>query len=56
MCEVKLSVMEIYQVSLSLSLSLRLMFKGIFLYTVGILFHVEWCIRQLALVFFNHNL
>jgi len=31
------------QVSLSLSLSLRL--KGLLLYTVGILFHVECCIR-----------
>ena len=29
----------------SLSLSLRL--KGVFLYTVGILFNVEWCFRQL---------
>ena len=33
------------QVSLSLTLSLR--FKGLFFYTVGILCHVEWCIRQL---------
>ena len=33
--------------SLSLSLSLRLMFKVLFIYTVGILFHVECCIRQL---------
>ena len=33
------------QVCLCLSLSLRL--KGLFLLTVGILFHVEWCIRQL---------
>ena len=33
------------QVSLSPSLSLGL--KGIFLYTLGILFHVECCIRQL---------
>ena len=40
------------QVSPSLSLSLRLKgfkgFKGVFLYTVGVLFHVEWCIRQLS--------
>ena len=27
------------------SLSLRLMFKVLFLYTVGILFHLECCIR-----------
>ena len=27
--------------------------KGLFLYTVGILFNVEWCIRQLALAFFK---
>jgi len=36
------------QVSLSLSLS----FKIIFLYIVGNLCNVEWCIRLLALVFF----
>jgi len=34
------------QVSLSLGLSLG--FKGLFLYTVGILFNVECCIRQLS--------
>ena len=28
----------------SLSLSLRL--KGLFLYTIGVVFHVEWCIRH----------
>ena len=27
--------------------SLRLMFKGLLLYTAIFLFHVEWCIRQL---------
>ena len=32
-----------FQVSLSLSLILR--FKGLILYTVVVLFHVEWCIR-----------
>ena len=31
------------QVSLSLSLGL----KGLFLYTSSVLFHMEWCIRQL---------
>ena len=30
--------------------------KGIFLYTGGVLFHVEYCIRQLALMSFDHNL
>ena len=30
----------------------NLRFKGLFLYTADILFHVEWFIRQLALVFF----
>ena len=38
------------QVSLSLSLCMRL--KGLFLNTVLILFHEEWCIR----VFFYHTL
>ena len=33
------------QVSLGLCLSLRLMFKGLYLFTGGILFHVECCIR-----------
>ena len=27
---------------------------GLLLYTSGALFHVEWCIRQTALVFFYH--
>ena len=27
-----------------------------FLYTGGVLFHVEWCIRLLALVFFYHDM
>ena len=27
-------------------------FKGLFLYTGGVLFHVEWCIRKPALIFF----
>ena len=31
----------------NLSVCSRLMFKGLFLYTFGISFHVEWCIRQL---------
>ena len=35
------------QVSRSRSLSLRLMFKGLFLYTVGIFCNLECCIRQL---------
>ena len=35
------------QVSLYLSLSLWLMFKGLFLYTGGVLFHMECCIRKL---------
>ena len=30
--------------------------KGIFLYTGGVLFHVEYCIRQLALMSFDHIL
>jgi len=42
------------QVSLRLSLSLRC--KGLFLYTGGVLCIVEYCVRQLALVFFYHNL
>ena len=29
---------------------------SLFLYTVDILFYVEWCIRLLALIFFYHNL
>ena len=33
------------QVGISLSIGLR--FKGLFLYTGGVLFHVEWCIGQL---------
>ena len=33
-----------------------LRFEGLFLYTSGVLFHVEWCIRLTALMFFNHNL
>ena len=36
------------QVSLSLSISLSLRFKGLYLYTFGISFHVEWYIRQLS--------
>ena len=36
------------QVSRSLSLSLSLRFKGLFLCTDGVLFHVGWCIIQLA--------
>ena len=37
------------QVSLCLSLTLKTLkaLKGVFLYTVGVLFHVECCIRQL---------
>jgi len=35
---------------------LRLRFKGLFLYTVGVLCNVKWCIRQTALVFFNRTL
>ena len=35
------------QVRLSLCLSLRLKLKGLLLYTVVVLFHVVWCIRQL---------
>ena len=35
------------QMDLQVSLSLRLMFKGLFLYTVGILFNVEWRIKQI---------
>ena len=35
----------IFYVQVSLSLSLR--FKGLLLYTVGVLFHMECCIRQL---------
>ena len=35
------------QVSPGLSLSLSLVFRGIFPYTVGFLCHVEYCIRQL---------
>ena len=41
---------------LSLGLSLSLRFKGLYVYTVDFLFHVEWCIRQAALVIFNHAL
>ena len=41
------------QVSPSPSLSLRL--KGPFLYTVGIVCNVEWCIRLTALVLFYHS-
>ena len=37
--------LELLLLQVSLSLSLRL--KGLFLYTVGILRKVEWCIRQL---------
>ena len=35
------------QVSLSLSLSLSLRLKGLFLYTGGVFFHAEWCLKQL---------
>ena len=35
------------QVEVSLGRSLSLRFKGLFLYTVGILFHAVSCIRQL---------
>ena len=44
------------QVSRSLSLSLSLSLKGFFLYTVGILLHVEWCNIQLwcsSIIFHN---
>ena len=42
----KFKVSRIPSLGLSLSLSLRLLFiVGLFLYTVGISFHVEWCIR-----------
>ena len=33
------------QMAVQVSLSLR--FRGILLYTGGVLFHLEWCIRQL---------
>ena len=40
--------------------SLGLGFKGgsipLFFYTVGVLFHVKCCVRQLALIFFYHAL
>ena len=41
-----------------LQASQSLRFKGLFLffYTVRVLFHVEWCIRLLALMLFNHTL
>ena len=42
------------QDSLQVSLSIR--WKGLLLYGGGVLFHVEWCIRQTALVFFYHTL
>ena len=42
--------------SLSLSLLKSLGLKGIFLYNIGVMFHVECCIRLLALVFFYHIL
>ena len=29
---------------------------GLYLYTIGSLFHAEWCIRLTALVFFYHTL
>ena len=44
------------QVSARLSLSFR--FKGLFLYTCSVLFHVEWCIRQpwcSSIISFNIN-
>ena len=37
------------QVSIRTSKRISLGLKGLFLYTVGILFHKEWCIRQLLL-------
>ena len=41
------SIVRVAQESvLQVSLSLSLRFKGSFLYTGGVLFHVEWCIRQ----------
>ena len=33
-----------------------LRFRGMLLYTVGVLFHVEWCTRKPALIFFYHTL
>ena len=47
---------DIVQVSLSLSIFLILRLKGLLLCTVGILCHVEWCIRQLwcsSTIFYN---
>ena len=38
---------QFVQVSHSLSLSLILRCMGLYLYTVNVLFYVEWCIRQL---------
>ena len=35
------------------------MFKGVLLYTVGVLFHMEWCIRQLwcsSIIYYNINI
>ena len=34
-----------FKVSLSLSPSLSPTLKGLILYTGGVLFHLEWCIR-----------
>ena len=44
-----------YDVQVSLMLSLMLRSKGLFLYTVGILCDVEWCIRQLWYSFLSYS-
>ena len=54
---------SIKDLQVSLGDRFRVRVRLLFLYTVVVLFHIsydvwnmEWCIRQLALVFFNHTL
>ena len=51
----KLDTFSKPDVSLSLTIAMQvsLRFKGILLYTVGVLFHAECCIRQLWYSFYH---
>ena len=45
---------ETEQLRMEVSLSLRC--KGLFLYTVVVMFHLEWFIRLTAMLFLHHTL
>ena len=38
---------ELNYIPSHVSKRVSLRFKGVLLYTIGVLFHVEWCIKQL---------